>query len=967
MADSILRLKVESQEYNAKLKRAADGLNRYVENCRKVGGTLEHVEQETLDFVKAIGRMETVSKTASGKLSEMKKAFTEFSMQYKEMSAAEKNSPVGRALSQSLDQLRTRIRDTQRDLQSINQELNGGKFGQFGSILDGIGQKMGINSNVTELLTSRTALLAGAVGAGTTAVVAATKAWADYNAEIAKQQQITTVTTGLKGDEADRMTAAARALSKTYNTDFRESINAANTLMSQFGETGDNAIKLLRDGMRGMIMGDGGKLLSMIQQYAPAFRDAGVSASQLVAVIQNSEGGIFTDQNMNAIVMGIKNIRLMTKATSDALGRMGIDGQKMSEQLSNGTLTIFDALKQVARQLQTVDSNSQTAGEVMQQVFGRQGAMAGTNLGKAIEGLNTNLEETKRQTGEVGQTYDDLYQANVRLEKALQQTFGYKGWEEMATGIKTELVTAMANVLELTNKIKESWVGDIGKTIFDSLKDAALNATGPLRVVLAILNQINKEREKGGESNPNNKNYEYIKGGGTKSEREDRYNKVLAGINAKLANIGQEKTRVNKDGSTSFYVDSIEEQQRQRQQLLDKRTQLILNRDTLLAGNPAKPTTPTHPSYNSPTTNTTGGSTTDKEQSIRDHVLTQWLNAEAKAANAVEVYNGVVMTSAEAEKQREKAARELEASQKKLADTQKKRAELEESWKTPSLNAMSTLEQDLKKRQSTQAVGSADFNGLQTNIVDIKTLQNLINTQLKNGLTIDPEVSKKLMAQIVGGADIPDETWQKLQEEINTKLKEMNLPPIKINFETGGLENVNKDVDALKKTISTTARVVGTIGMAFNAIQDPAAKVAATVAQAIANVALAYSDAMAKDTVSKFNLWAFIPAAAAATIQMASTIASIHSATGYAEGGMIKGNSYSGDKIGGLVDGSQFVGLNAGELVLNASQQSMLAGNLQNSGISGMNLRAVLRGEDVILMLDRTGQRKGYGELAFFK
>ena len=31
----------------------------------------------------------------------------------------------------------------------------------------------------------------------------------------------------------------------------------------------------------------------------------------------------------------------------------------------------------------------------MQAVFGRQGAMAGTNLAKAIETLNLNLEETK--------------------------------------------------------------------------------------------------------------------------------------------------------------------------------------------------------------------------------------------------------------------------------------------------------------------------------------------------------------------------------------------------------------------------------------------------------------------------------------------------------------------------------------------------------------------------------------------
>ena len=42
-------------------------------------------------------------------------------------------------------------------------------------------------------------------------------------------------------------------------------------------------------------------------------------------------------------------------------------------------------------------------------------------------------------------------------------------WQEMATGIKTELVTALTDVLTLTNQIKESWLGQIGETIFDAV------------------------------------------------------------------------------------------------------------------------------------------------------------------------------------------------------------------------------------------------------------------------------------------------------------------------------------------------------------------------------------------------------------------------------------------------------------------------------------------------------------------
>ena len=125
MSDNILRLRVESAEYDAKLKRATDGLTRYIDNCRKVGGTLEDVEKETLDYVKALGNMSTVSTSATGKLSEMKKAFVDLSYQYKQLTSEEKSGAFGKTLSSSLDKLKTDIKDTQKDLASISKEIEG--------------------------------------------------------------------------------------------------------------------------------------------------------------------------------------------------------------------------------------------------------------------------------------------------------------------------------------------------------------------------------------------------------------------------------------------------------------------------------------------------------------------------------------------------------------------------------------------------------------------------------------------------------------------------------------------------------------------------------------------------------------------------------------------------------------------------------------------------------------------------
>lgn len=157
MADSILRLKVESQEYDNKLKQAAQGLTRYADECRKVGGTLEVVEKETLDYVRAIGQMDTTSRTATGKLAEMKKTFTELSVVYKNMTDEEKNSPFGKALATSLDQLKGRIQDSKSQLDDINKSVNGG--GGLTGALDSLSDKFGMS--VQSLAGWGTALAAG--------------------------------------------------------------------------------------------------------------------------------------------------------------------------------------------------------------------------------------------------------------------------------------------------------------------------------------------------------------------------------------------------------------------------------------------------------------------------------------------------------------------------------------------------------------------------------------------------------------------------------------------------------------------------------------------------------------------------------------------------------------------------------------------------------------------------------------
>ena len=145
-------------------------------------------------------------------------------------------------------------------------------------------------------------------------------------------------------------------------------------------------------------------------------------------------------------------------------------------------------------------------------------------------------------------------------------------------------------------------------------------------------------------------------------------------------------------------------------------------------------------------------------------------------------------------------------------------------------------------------------------------------------------------------------------------------------------------------------------GAALASIDDPAAKAAGTVIQAIASIALGFGTAAAQ--ASSMGPWGWIAYVAAGLGTLATAISTVHSLTGYAEGGIVEGNSYSGDNL----RGSDF-GINAGELILNKAQQSTLASQLQGGGLQNLKLEGIITGETIHIVHNRYLKRSGQGEI----
>jgi hypothetical protein len=231
-----------------------------------------------------------------------------------------------------------------------------------------------------------------------------------------------------------------------------------------------------------------------------------------------------------------------------------------------------------------------------------------------------------------------------------------------------------------------------------------------------------------------------------------------------------------------------------------------------------------------------------------------------------------------------------------------------------------------------------------------------------SSIAFDP--NKAMLSAVKGTDEGPSEVWKAITEgakEATSEVDNLTAAFEKLNEAQGvTVKDANKESKNMGDSWRTASAAIGAVGNAMSGLKNPAIDIMTVIGQSIATIALAYAQNLAKDKTTTGNIWAFIAAAAASTISMITTIASIHSATGYAEGGMIKGNSYSGDNIGGLVDGSQFVGLNAGEIVLNSAQQNMLAQSLQGGG-STVTVVGRVVGEDIFLSADRYARRSGRG------
>jgi len=153
MADNILRLKVESSEYDAKLKKAAEGIRHMADVAHKGGGELTGLEKAELDYIKALGEMETKSRSASGQVRELSSTYKELKVIYDQLNEVEKADEGGKALAAGLETLKQRAQaaKTQLDSATLSLQSNGEAGKGTSSIMEMLKEKFTVNIDAVKL------------------------------------------------------------------------------------------------------------------------------------------------------------------------------------------------------------------------------------------------------------------------------------------------------------------------------------------------------------------------------------------------------------------------------------------------------------------------------------------------------------------------------------------------------------------------------------------------------------------------------------------------------------------------------------------------------------------------------------------------------------------------------------------------------------------------------------------------
>lgn len=475
--DGLKQLNAQIEQNKVRMKELAGtnqkGSAEYAkleQHTKALSRTKQALSRETQNEIK-------LEYEEKGSLNALRAELSNLTRQYDQLSKAEReNINVGGRLKNQINQVTNEIKaaeeGTQRYYRNVGNYQNAimnalglnGRFGQSIMALTGMqsgftGAMSSMGASVKAFGASLMALLTNPVFlaiAGIAGVGMAFKWFYDYNEGLAEATRLTKEFTGYAGDDLVAFRNQVQATADVMDKEFVDVLKTADSLMQNFKIDGETAMNIINQGFAagGDLNGD---MLDKIQRLAPAFKNAGMSAEQLVALITQTRSGIFTDQGLDAIAMGTSRIRQFSDNMKKALQGIGIDAEEMGRKLKTGELSPFAALTDISAKLKEISPNTQEYGKVVNEVFGKAGKTLSTEMVQGLADMSTSLDEAQEKTGQYGELLLENIKTEEDLNNATSALFDLtnKGWEEIKQQAiiyaKKALVAVVKALVDVTN------------------------------------------------------------------------------------------------------------------------------------------------------------------------------------------------------------------------------------------------------------------------------------------------------------------------------------------------------------------------------------------------------------------------------------------------------------------------------------------------------------------------------------
>ena len=225
----------------------------------------------------------------------------------------------------------------------------------------------------------------------------------------------------LGDEELQKVVESAYLLRDTFDMDINESIRGANSIMKEFGSTGEEAYNLIAQGaQKGLNQNQ--DLADQVAEYSVYYSDLGFTAEEMFNAMSNGiETGAYQVDFLNDAIkeFGIR-AKDNSKSTREAFESLGLDADEMTKKFAEGGEESREAFAQVAEALiNTKDEVKQN--EIGVALFGTKWEDLGVDAVKALTDTNGAIDETKNKLGEMEEVkYDNLGDMFETLKRSIE-------------------------------------------------------------------------------------------------------------------------------------------------------------------------------------------------------------------------------------------------------------------------------------------------------------------------------------------------------------------------------------------------------------------------------------------------------------------------------------------------------------------------------------------------------------------